>query len=73
MTAPQMKIAQLDEERLAKLQAVENELGIYLVAFQMEKPLANLSDDQVRRLHILEEELGVILVAQQHSTGAVAP
>jgi hypothetical protein len=73
MTAPQMKIAQLDDERLAKLRDVENELGVYLVAFQMEKPQANLSDDQVRRLYVLEEELGVILVAQQPSTGAAAP
>lgn len=73
MSVPQVKIAQLDEERLAKLRDLENDLGIYLVALQLEQPLTNLSDDQVRRLHVLEEELHVTLVAHQHNADVVAP
>ena len=73
MTTPHMKVAQLDEERLAKLRDVENELGIYLVAFELEKPVTDVSDEQARRLHRLEEELQVTLVAHQHDTGVELP
>lgn len=63
MTAPRLKIADLDEARLAKLHALEDELGSYIVALEPQYPFVELSEEQLKRLRSLEQELDVILLA----------
>ena len=63
MDVPRMKPAQLDDDRLAKVRAMEAELGKLLVALEPKYPLAELSDEQVQKLRALERELGVVLLA----------
>jgi hypothetical protein len=58
-----MKIAELDKARLAKVRALEEELGTYVVALEPQLPLANLTDEQLERLQAAEAELGVVLLA----------
>ena len=63
MTDPNVKFAQLDKARLAKLQALEDELGTYVVALEPEVQMATLSQEQVKRLQEVENELDVIMLA----------
>ena len=65
MATSQMKIAELDKTRLAKMKALKDELEFYVVALEKEFSLADLSEDQVRKLQAAEEELGVVLLAYQ--------
>lgn len=58
-----MKVADLDDEKLAKLRELEGELGVCLVALEEAFSLARLSPDQVERLQDAERELGVVLLA----------
>lgn len=62
-----MKIAQLDEARLARLRALEDELGTCIVALEREFHLADLSEEQLKRLQAVEQELGVVLLAYECS------
>ena len=50
MATSQMKIAELDKTRLAKMKALEDELGFCVVALEKEFSLADLSEDQGRKL-----------------------
>ena len=63
MTAPRMAIAQLDEADVAKVRALEEDLGTYVVALAPKYPLAELSDDQLRRLQEVEKDVGAVLLA----------
>ena len=63
MNMPRVTVAQLDEAKLAKLHALEKELGTVIMALAPQHPLATLSDAQVSRLRTLEQELGVVLLA----------
>ena len=63
MTAPRMAIAQLDEADLAKVRALEENLGTYVVALAPKYPLAELSDDQLRHLQEVEKDVGAVLLA----------
>ena len=63
MTAPRMEMARLDEARLAKLRALEEEMGLCLVALEPAYRLADLSDEQLAGLRAAEKELGVVLLA----------
>ncbi len=65
MTTAFMKPAQLDGARMAKLHAIEKELGAWVVAVEPQAQVANLSDEQLKRLQAAEKELGVILLAYQ--------
>lgn len=56
-------VAKLDETNLAKLQTLETELGVRVVAFEKQYPPANLSEKQLKRLQTAEKELDVVLVA----------
>ena len=67
MAAPRVTIAQLDEERLAKVHALENELGVLLVAYDQEPQLADLTEEQLGRLQAVEKEIGVYLLAFDRS------
>jgi erythromycin esterase-like protein len=63
MANSEMRIAQLDEARLAKVKALEDELGFCIVAVEPEFSLAELSADQVKKLQAAEDDLGVVLLA----------
>ncbi len=67
MGKPQVKVAQLDEARMEQVQALEKELGVWLVALEPEVQPASLSDEQVKKLQAKEKELGVVLVAYQNN------
>jgi hypothetical protein len=61
-----VQVAQLDEARMKQVQALERELGVWLVALEPEAQPASLSDEQLKKLQAKEKELGVVLVAYQH-------
>jgi len=65
MTVRRMRIANLDEKSLKRVQQMEDQMGTLIIALEPHIPLAELSDDQVKMLNSLEEELGVVLVAYQ--------
>lgn len=63
MTDQRMKVADLDENRLARVRAMEGEIGTYIVALEPVSPFAELEETQLRRLQDLERELGLVLLA----------
>ncbi len=65
MARTRMTIAQLDEARLAEVRALEEELGIYLVALEHKIQLADLSEEQLKRIQASEKDLGVVLLAYE--------
>jgi hypothetical protein len=65
MTVRRMRIADLDEKSLKRVQQMEEQMGTLIIALEPHIPLAELSEDQVKRLNSLEEELGVVLIAYQ--------
>lgn len=67
MEAPRMRIAHLDEDRLAKLQTLEKEVGAVIVALEPQYVPAPLTGEQVEKLRAMEEELGVVLLAYNES------
>jgi hypothetical protein len=69
MTLPGMRFAHLDDDRLAVLRTLEEELGVYVLALEPDTyRLAQLDADQLQKLRTIEEELGVILVAYRPKT-----
>lgn len=63
---PGIRFAQMDDERLAKLKALEDALGVHLLALEPdEHRLAKLDDAQLEQIRELEDDLGVFLVAYQ--------
>jgi hypothetical protein len=65
MAAQRMKIAQLNEARLAKVRRLEEKLGTYLVALEPQYSLAKLSKEHLKQVEALEKELGVVLLAYE--------
>lgn len=64
MPLPGVRFATLNEEQLQTLQALEKELGVYLLALVPETlRLASLTPEQVARVQEVEEKLGVMLIA----------
>ena len=60
-----MKIANLDEAGLKKVQQMEESMGTLIIALEPHIPLAELMEEQVEKLSALEQELGVVLIAYQ--------
>jgi len=60
-----MKIANLDEAGLNKVQQMEESMGTLIIALEPHIPLAELTEDQVETLNTVEQELGVVLIAYQ--------
>jgi hypothetical protein len=71
MPSPNLRPADLDNQSLARVREMENELGSVLIAYEAESPFSHLSDDQLRRLNQLEQELGVVLLAYKPKVAAV--
>ncbi len=65
MVRPRMKFANLDDDDLKKLTALEEQMGTLILAVEPVYPLAKLSGEQVKRIQALEEELNVVLLAFQ--------
>jgi hypothetical protein len=66
MAAKRMKIANLDEADLKKVQQMEESMGTLIIALEPHMPLADLTDAQVEMLNALEDELGVVLIAYRN-------
>ncbi len=60
---PEIKIAKLKPEALSKVQALEKELGTYIVALEPQLPYAQLTAEQLDLVAALEQELGLLLLA----------
>lgn len=58
-----MHPAELDDAALARVRALEEQLGCPLVAYAPETPYAPLTDEQLAQLQRTEAELGVQLLA----------
>jgi hypothetical protein len=65
MVNRRMKIADLDEASLKRIQQMEEAMGTLILALEPQIPLAELTDEQVEKLNVLEQELGVVLIAYQ--------
>ena len=65
MKARRMKIADLQEADLHKVQQLEEQMGTLIIALEPQIPLAELSEAQLELLNSLESELGVVLIAYQ--------
>ena len=61
--APRMKIADLDEAGLARVRALEKDIGACVLALEPKVKLRDLSEDQLERLRAAEQELGLVLLA----------
>ena len=55
--------ALLDDSGLKSLKALENELGLVMVAVEKDPKPAQLSADQIAKIQSTESELGTIIVA----------
>ncbi len=65
MSKRRMKIANLDEAGLKRVQQMEESMGTLIIALEPHIPLAELTEEQVETLNALEGELGVVLIAYQ--------
>jgi hypothetical protein len=70
MNPANLPVADLDEDRLARLRSLEQDLGAVVIAYRPDSPYAPLSDEQLRRLQQLERELGVVLLAYRPQVAA---
>jgi len=62
------RYANLSPEQFVRLQGVERELGVALVAYEPEATfrVAQLPEKEVKHLQQLEKEIGSVFVAYQH-------
>jgi len=62
---PRMEFADLDQEGIKKVQALEEDLGGCVVALQRRINLRDLSSEELEKLQAAEEDLGVVLMAYE--------
>jgi len=62
-----LKIAHLEEESVARIRTLENELGVHIMAFAPGPDIASLPTEMIERIKALEEELGVTLLVYEGS------
>ncbi len=63
--APRMRIADLDHTSLARVRALEDEIGACVLALEPKVKLRDLSKQELERLRAAEEELGLVLMAYE--------
>ncbi len=63
MLKRRMKIANLDETSIKRIQQMEESMGALIIALEPHISLAELSGEQVKKLQTLEKELDVVLIA----------
>lgn len=57
------KFSVLDENKVAKIKRLEEELGGYVIAFDHTPELAVLSPEQLQKVNAIQKEVGATLVA----------
>jgi hypothetical protein len=64
---PETQQANLSKEQLVRLQSMERELSVSLVAYESTEPLrlASPSKEQLKRVEAVERELGLVFVAYE--------
>ena len=67
MATSMVGTAKLNDEQLAKLRELEQELGSYIVALGTTVQISKLPDDRLKRLQALEGEMGLVLLACESS------
>lgn len=60
-----LKIAHLDDDDVARIRALEQELDRHIMAFEAGLEIADLAEEQLARIRALEEELGVTLLVYE--------
>ncbi len=68
MATSRVGIADLDQAHLAKLHALEAELGSWIVALGPTVQVAELTEERLQKLQTLEDEIGVVLLACEPSS-----
>ena len=56
------KISKLDQDAVAQIRALEEELGCQIMAMEPGPEMAELSEEQVAKVQALEESLGNTLL-----------
>ncbi len=69
MADQRMRVADLDEAKLARLRAMEDEIGTCIVALEPPSTFAELEPPKLQRLQELERELGLVLLAYRPASG----
>jgi hypothetical protein len=65
MTDAYVRYPKLEGSQLTKLQRLEQDLGVVVVAVEMQAKVADLPPDKLRRLQEAEHEMGFVLVAYE--------
>jgi hypothetical protein len=60
-----MEFADLDEEAMNRVRALEQDIGGCVVALQRRISLRDLSNEDLKKLQAAEEDLGVVLMAYE--------
>lgn len=60
-----LRIAELDPEAVAKIRALEDDLGMHIMAFGKPLRFAGLLRDELAKVTALEQELGVTLIVYE--------
>ncbi len=58
-------IAHLTDTQLRQVKDCEHSLGVIMVAYEKEHPVAKLPEASVGKIQALEKELGVLLIAYE--------
>lgn len=66
MEKERISVAQLDERQLSRVQSLEDELGVTIVAYEPRPAFARLNEEQLHRINEVEQELGTILIAYEN-------
>jgi hypothetical protein len=64
-SAKYLGFAPLNDQQLSKLRALEEDLGVAIIALKPTVPLANLTPEQISSLQQLEQQHGIIALACQ--------
>ena len=57
------RVKSIDKADLAKVQALEQQLGCCIVALEPQPQLAEISQDQLKQLQSLEKKMNAVLLA----------
>jgi hypothetical protein len=64
-SAKYLGFAALNDQQLSELRALEENLGVVIIALKPSVPLANLTPEQISCVQHLEQQHGVIALACQ--------
>jgi len=59
------EIAHLSDTQLRHVKECEHSLGVIMVAYEKEHPVAKLPEAAIAKIQALEKELGVLLIAYE--------